>query len=230
MAQGRIDLAAAATRRVLAATSDPLQRTRFLPAHVEIMLAASDLAEARRASDELSSLAEGFGMETLGAMAQHARGAVALAEGDAQGAIDPLRRAQEVWQRVGAPYLSARIRVLVGRACRALGDEDGATLELDAARKIFVQLGAAPDVAAIDAMAAPPRVEAGRRASAHGLSAREREVLRLVAAGKTNKVIAGELFLSEKTVDRHVSNIFAKIDVSSRAAATAWAYQHGLAG
>ena len=230
MAQGRIDLAAAATRRVLAATSDPLQRTRFLPAHVEIMVAASDLAEARRASDELSSLAESFGMETLGAMAQHARGAVALAEGDAQGAIDPLRRAQEVWQRVGAPYLSARIRVLVGRACRALGDEDGAALELDAARKIFVRLGAAPDVAAIEAMAAPRRVETGRPASAHGLSAREREVLQLVAAGKTNKVIAAELFLSEKTVDRHVSNIFGKLDVSSRAAATAWAYQHGLVG
>jgi DNA-binding CsgD family transcriptional regulator/tetratricopeptide (TPR) repeat protein len=236
LAQGRVDLAAAATRRVLAATSDPLQRTRFLPAHVEIMLAAADLTEARRASDELSALAKDFGMEMLGAMAQHAKGAVALAEGDARGAIEPLRRAQEVWQRVGAPYLSARIRLLVARAFHTLGDEDGAALELDAAKKTFVQLGAAPDVAAIETMAAmaampaPARTEAASTGGAHGLSPREIEVLLLVAAGKTNKAIASKLFLSEKTVDRHVSNIFVKLDVPTRAAATAWAYQHHLLG
>jgi DNA-binding CsgD family transcriptional regulator len=232
MAQGRVDLAAAATRRVLSATTDPLQRTRFLPAHVEIMVAASDLDEARRAADELGSLAKGFGMEILGAMAQHATGAVVLAEGDARGAIGPLRDAQRVWQGVGAPYLSARIRLLVARAFQALGDEDGAALELDAAKKTFVQLGAAPDVAAIEAMraTAPARADAGPAPDSHGLSAREREVLRLVAAGKTNKAIANELFLSEKTVDRHVSNIFVKLDVSTRAAATAWAYQHRLVG
>jgi DNA-binding CsgD family transcriptional regulator/tetratricopeptide (TPR) repeat protein len=224
MAQGRLDAATAATRRVLSAISDPLQRTRYLPAHVEILLAASELGEARRASDELSTLAEGFGMELLTAMAQHAKGAVTLAEGDARGAIDPLRRAQEVWQRVGAPYVSARIRVLVARAYQALGDEDGAALELEAAKKTFVQLGAAPDLAAIEAMVAPPPPVA------HGLSAREVEVLRLVASGKSNKEIASALFLSVKTVDRHVSNIFVKLDVPSRAAATAWAYQHGLVG
>jgi DNA-binding CsgD family transcriptional regulator len=228
VAQGRVDAAAAASRRAVAATSHPLQRTRFLPAHVEIMLAAGDVAEARRAANELTTLADRFGMDVLGAMALHANGAVALAEGDARGALEPLRRAQEIWARVGAPYLSARIRVLVARACRALGDLDGSTLELQAARKIFVQLGAATNVAAVDAMtaaAAPPR-----EASTHGLSARELEVLRLVASGKTNKAIAGELFLSEKTVDRHVSNIFVKLSVPSRAAATAWAYQHGLIG
>jgi DNA-binding CsgD family transcriptional regulator len=226
LAQGRVDLAAAATRRVLSATSDPLQRTRFLPAHVEIMLAASDLGEARRAADELCVLAERFGMELLGAMAQHASGAVTLAEGDARGAIPPLRRAQEVWQRVGAPYLGARIRLLVARAFRALGDEDGAALELDGAKKVFIELGAAPDAAVIEAMAARAGASPGR--GAHGLSARELEVLLLVATGKTNKIIARELFVSEKTVDRHVSNIFAKLDVPSRAAATAWAYQHRL--
>ena len=115
--------AAAATRRVLSATSEPLKRARFLPAHVEIMLAASELDEARRAADELRAIAEGLGMETLGAMAEHAKGAVALAEGDARGAIEPLRSAQEVWQRVGAPYLGARMRVVVARAFRELGDE-----------------------------------------------------------------------------------------------------------
>jgi len=218
LAQGRVDLAAAAMRRVLAATTEPLLRTRYLPAHVEVMLAASELGEARQAADELCRLAEGFGMEVLGAMADHARGAVMLAEGDARGAIDPLRRAQDVWQRVGAPYLGARIRLVVARAFFALGDEDGAALERSAATKVFTELGAALD------LEAPPAK------GAHGLSARELEVLRRVAAGKTNKAIAGELFLSEKTIDRHVSNIFSKLDVPTRAAATAFAYRHGLVG
>jgi len=230
LAQGRIDLAAAASRRVVSATSDPLQRTRFLPSHVEIMLAASDVGEARRASDELSAAAEGLGMEMLSALAAHAKGAVMLAEGDARGAIDPLRHAHDEWQRVGAPYLSARIRLLLARAFQALGDHDGAQLELDAAKKVFVQLGAVPDVAAIEAMGAAAHPEARTTKGAHGLSARELEVLRLVASGKTNKAIADALFLSEKTIDRHVSNIFVKLNVSSRAAATAWAYQHGLFG
>ena len=224
VAQDRIDLAMAATRRVMSVTTDPLERTRFLPAHVEILLAASEIAEAREAADELGALAERYGTDVLSAMAQHAKGAVALAEGDARGAIDPLRRAQEVWQRVGAPYLSARIRLLMARAFRALGDEDGASLELDAARKIFVELGATPDVHAVAAMATHTRSDAGT----HGLSARELEVLRHVASGKTNKTIAGELFLSEKTIDRHVSNIFAKLCISSRSAATAYAYEHNL--
>jgi DNA-binding NarL/FixJ family response regulator len=169
-------------------------------------------------------------MEVLSAMAQHAKGAVALAEGDARGTVDPLRHAQDVWQRVGAPYLSARIRVLVARAFLQLGDHDSAALELDAARKLFVQLGAGPDVAAVDALAAPAAAEARPKSGAHGLSARELEVLLHVASGKTNKAIADVLFLSEKTVDRHVSNIFVKLNVSTRAAATAWAYKHRLAG
>src|SRR5215467_136531 len=229
LAQGRIDVAAAASRRVLSETSDPLKRTRFLPAHVEIMLAASDLGEARRASGELSELAERFGMELLSAMAQHAKGALALAEGDARSAIDPLRHARDAWQGVGAPYLSARVRLLMARAFQALGDTDGVALEVDAAKKVFNQLGAAPDVAAAEAIAAPAPVGA-RPTAAHGLSARELEVLLLVASGKTNKAIADALFLSEKTVDRHVSNIFVKLDVPTRAAATAWAYRHRLIG
>lgn len=230
LTQGRVDAAAAATRRVLSAATDPIQRARYLPAHVEIMLAASDPVEARRAADELGALAEGSGLEMLSAMAQHAMGAVALAEGDPGGAIDPLRRAQEAWQRVGAPYLVARVRVVVARAFQRLGDGDGAALELDAARKVFAGLGAAPDLAAVESISAPAPTRPGPGRSAHGLSARELEVLLLVASGKTNKVIAQELFLSEKTVDRHVSNIFAKLGVSTRAAATAWAYQHHLAG
>jgi len=231
VAQHRVDLAMAATRRVMSVTTDPLQRTRFLPAHVEILLAASDVAEAREAAEELGALADRFGMDVLGAMAQHAKGAVALAEGDALAAIHALRQAQEVWQRVDAPYLGARIRLLVARAFRVLGDEDGAALELDAARKVFVQLGAAPDAQAAAAMATTAiATPSGSAIDPRGLSPRELEVLRLVASGKTNKTIASELFLSEKTVDRHVSNIFGKLRVSSRAAATAWAYQHRIVG
>jgi DNA-binding NarL/FixJ family response regulator len=215
----------------MSVTTDPLQRSRFLPAHIEILHAASEIGEAREAAEELGALADRYGMDVLNAMAQHAKGAVALADGDARNAVHALRPAQEVWQRVGAPYLSARIRLLLARAFRALGDEDGAALEIDAARKVFVQLGAAPDVRAAAAMATPAATTTARSSlDTHGLSARELEVLRLVASGKTNKAIAGELFLSEKTVDRHVSNIFGKLNVSSRAAATAWAYQHHLVG
>lgn len=230
LAQGRVDLAAATSRRVLSATTDPLERTWYLPAHVEIMVAASDLDEASRAADELSATAAALGAELVGSMALHARGAVLLARGDARAAIDPLRRAQEAWQRVGAPYLVARIRLSVAKAFRELGDEDGAALELEGAKKTFETLGATADVAATEAVVAAAHPRAGRAPGAHGLSARELEVLRLVASGRTNRTIARELSLSEKTVDRHVSNIFAKLDVPSRAAATAWAFQHGLVG
>jgi DNA-binding CsgD family transcriptional regulator len=222
LAQGRTHAAAAAMRRAVRVTTDPLRRTRLLPAHIEIMLAAGDGQEARRACRELEEIAAQFDTGVLGALAAQARGAVELAEGDAQAALATLRRAWEAWQRLGAPYEAARVRLLVGLAHDALGDDDGAALELGAARAVFLELGAAPDVARLDAHA--------RRASRarHRLTDRELQVLRLVAAGKTNKVIAAELRLSEKTVDRHVSNIFDKLDVSSRAGATAYAYRNRL--
>jgi DNA-binding NarL/FixJ family response regulator len=223
LAQERRDAAASAIRRVIGATTDRLQRTRLLPAYVEIMLALGEIDEARVACQELEEIAASFGTEVLGAMAAHARGAIQLAKGDAQAAVDSLRRAFQVWQQVGAPYIAARIRVHLGCACRALGDEDGTMLELEAAREVFERLGAAPDVARVDELtkkAAPSHH--------HGLTPREIEVLRLVASGKTNKAIAKQLSLSEKTVDRHVSNIFVKVNVQSRAAATAYAYENGL--
>jgi DNA-binding CsgD family transcriptional regulator len=160
----------------------------------------------------------------MGAVSARARGSVELAEGDAQAALVSLRSAFAALQRVGAPYLAARARVLLACACQALDDEDGARLELQAARTAFERLGASSELAAIDALAA--RAVAAPNVS--GLSARELEVLRLVASGKTNKLIARELCLSEKTVDRHVSNILAKLDVPSRSAATAYAYEHKL--
>jgi ATP/maltotriose-dependent transcriptional regulator MalT len=156
----------------------------LLPAYVEIMLAAGNLDEARVASVELDEIARSFNMDLVGAMAAHARGALQLAEGDAQAAIEPLRHAFTVWQQVGAPYIAARVRVLVGLACRALGDEDGTALELAAARAVFEQLGAAPDLAHIDSF-----LERALPSDRHGLSPRELEVLRLVAAGKTNRLV-----------------------------------------
>jgi DNA-binding NarL/FixJ family response regulator len=159
----------------------------------------------------------------LGAMVAYAEGAVDLAEGDARAALLALRRAWQVWRDLEVPYEAARVRVLVGLACRALGDDDTAALELEAARGVFALLGAEPDLARVDSLTRRvPSIDA------HGLTPRELQVLRLVAAGATNKVIAVELALSERTVDRHVSNIFTKLGVSSRTAATAYAYEHQL--
>jgi DNA-binding CsgD family transcriptional regulator/tetratricopeptide (TPR) repeat protein len=223
LAQGNGDAAAAAIRRVAGETTEASKRAGLLPAYVEIMLAVGDIQEARRACRELEEISEDHASDMLGAMVVHARGAVDLAEGDTRAALVALRRAAQLWQELEAPYEAARSRWLVGLACRALGDDDAATLELDAARVAFTELGAAPDLARIDSLA--QHVASG---DAHGLSPRELEVLRLVAAGGTNKAIAAELVLSERTVDRHVSNIFTKLRVSSRAAATAYAYEHEL--
>ena len=170
-----------------------------------------------------SHIAADLDAPLLQAVAAAATGAVLLAEGDARAACYTLRRAWMAWRELDAPYEAARVRVLVGLACRALGDEDTAEMELDAARVVFEHLGAAPDLARVDSLV--------RRASSrwtHGLTPRELQVLRLVSAGRTNKAIAAELVLSERTVDRHVSNIFTKLGVSSRAAATAYAYEHRL--
>lgn len=223
LAQGRSEAACAGIRRVAGATSDRFERARLLPACIEILLAAGERREAGEAARELEAIAQSLDIDALTAMAAHARGAVALAEGDAGSALGPLRAACEAWQRLKMPYAAARTRMLIGLACRAAGDGDGAEMALAAARTTFKKLGAAPDLARLDALTQPAPSQPSR-----GLSSRELQVLRLVATGKTNKAIARELVLSEKTIDRHVSNIFTKLDVSSRAAATACAYQNGL--
>jgi DNA-binding CsgD family transcriptional regulator len=219
LAQGDLDAAKAAIRRVVDETTEPLNRAALLPAFAEIMLAAGEPDEARRASGELEELAAGTGRPMLQATAAHVRGAVELGAGDSQAALPALRDAARLWQELDAPYEVARVRMLVGLACRELGDGDTATLELDAARGAFEQLGAAPDLA---------RLRSLTGAAPHGLSARELEVLRLVASGKTNRQIAEELVVSEHTVARHVQNIFAKLGVSSRTAAAAFAFEHRL--
>jgi DNA-binding CsgD family transcriptional regulator len=223
LAQGRTEVAAAASRRVVGETSETFRRAKLLPAHVEIMLTAGDLLAARDAAAELAQIADAYDTPALRAMADHARGAVLLADGDAQAALVTLRAAWQVWRELQAPHEAARVRLLIGLACRKLGDEEAATMELDAARGVFAQLGATPDLARLEALA-----HRDAAAKAHGLTARELQVLRLLATGTTNHAIADELFVAEKTVDRHVSNIFTKLGVSSRAAATAYAYQHRL--
>jgi ATP/maltotriose-dependent transcriptional regulator MalT len=230
LAQGDREGATNFIRRVVGATNDPFLRTRFLPAYVEISLAAGDLEGARAASSELQRTAATFNTEVLSAIAQHAYAAVSLVEGNPQAVLDPARRSFRIWQQLGAPYLAARLRVLLARACLALEDTESAQMELECAREVFEQLGAGPDVAAVTALEQTFGSGGGTPAPCkpHRLTQRELQVLRLVAKGCTNKVIARELSLSEKTVDRHVSNIFAKISVSSRAAATAFAYEHQL--
>jgi DNA-binding CsgD family transcriptional regulator len=150
-------------------------------------------------------------------------GAVLLAEGNARDAFAELRGAYTSWRELDAPYQAARVRVLIGLACRELRDDGGAELEFDAARGLFEDLGAIPDLERLNRLSGTPAPRV-----VGGLSAREREVLALLASGKTNRAIAAELVLSEKTVARHVSNIFTKLEVSSRAEATAYAYKHGL--
>jgi DNA-binding CsgD family transcriptional regulator len=223
LAQGWGDVAAAGIRRVLDETQDAIGRSKVLPAYIEIMLEAKDLGAGRKAADELQQIANDFGAPYLRALAAHAMGAVLLAEGNARAALAELRGAHTAWRELDAPYQVARVRVLIGLACRELGDGGGAGLEFDAARGLFEALGAIPDLERVSRLLGTPALR-----GAGGLSAREREVLALLASGKTNRAIAAELFLSEKTVARHVSNIFTKLELASRAEATAYAYKHGL--
>lgn len=223
LAQGKVEAAAAAIRRVVEEARDRSARSGVLPAHVEIMLAVGDVPSARASAEELSEIAADFDAPLLRAAAAHAQGAVLLVEDDAPAALDVLRDAWTILEELEAPYQAARVRVLIGRACRTLGDEDTAEMELDAARGVFQQLGAEPDLARVEALIQRPASDDPRE-----LTPRQLQVLRRVAAGETNKAIADALFISERTVERHVSNIFTKLDVSSRAAATAHAYEHEL--
>ena len=178
---------------------------------------------ARTGAEELLEIARDLDVPIMRAVAAHAQGAVTLLEGDARAALDTLRRAWLTWQELEAPYEAARVRILVGLACRNLGDQNSAEMEFDAARWVFQQLGAVSDIARAEELS---RKTATRAAG--GLTAREVQVLALAATGKTNQEIAASLVISEHTVRRHLQNIFAKIGVSSRAAATAYAYQHDL--
>ena len=223
LAQGHTDAASTAIRLALDDAPGGPNRSRLLAAYAEIMLAVGDVTAARTAAEELAVLAGDLDAPVLRAMAAQANGEVLLAESDGRAALGVLRQAWTIWQEMSAPYEAARVRVVIGLACRLLGDRDAAEMELDAACWIFAHLGAATDLARVEALR-----PGESPAAAHRLSVRELEVLRLVAAGKSNRTIAAELFISERTVERHMSNIFAKLNVSSRAAATAYAYENQL--
>lgn len=218
LARGQGEAALAAVERLLEESAGAVARCRLLPAAVEVFLASEQVDRARSAADELASLACS---ELLTATAAESSGAVELAADDPAGALPFLRRAGQLWVRASAPYDAARVGVLRGRALARLGDAEAARRELEAARDCFRRLGARPAADEVSALLAPA-------ASPAGLTTREVEVLRLVATGRTNPQIAANLVLSEKTVARHLSNIFTKLDVGSRTAAAAYAYEHDL--
>lgn len=223
LARGEVKAAQSEIRHVVDVVVEPGKRAEALAAQAEIAMAAQDLATARCAADELSKIATKIGAEFLLAVASYAHGAVLLAERDVQAALPSLRQALGAFRHLEAPYEAARVQVLLARVYRAQGNQESAVHELQAAREAFRKLGAATDLAQIDAL-----VDLPTSSQAGPLTQREIEVVKLVASGITNRAIAKKLNISEKTVARHLNNIFNKLDLSSRAAATAYAYQHGL--
>jgi len=218
LAQGQIDVAKAMIGRALGEAEDPMSRARSLGPAVEISLAADDTGAARIAAEELRAIAAEIGTPLLKAHAAHAIGAVLMAANDTKAALIELRTAFSGYHALDALYHGARARLLVAAACEALGDHDAAAMEAAAAHATLDALHAATSSTIATKAPVPP----------DGLSARELEVLALLSQGKTNRTIAHELFISEKTVASHVSHIFTKLGVASRSAATAYAYDHHL--
>jgi DNA-binding CsgD family transcriptional regulator len=223
LAQGRREEAVAAIRRALETAVDMPRKTALLPAGIEIFIACGDLDSAERLCGEMSDIAELFGTEILARVADQGQGTMALARKNFADAVAALSRALRYWLEFGAPYLAARLRVDIARGCAELGDFEKAEQEFDAAEKVFRDLGAAPDLARLNETRPGAHATTG-----DALTARERQVLSLVAEGSTNREIAEELRVSSKTVNRHVENIFGKLGVSSRAAAVAKALKSGL--
>jgi DNA-binding CsgD family transcriptional regulator len=220
LAQRRIDAATTIITQLLADNAwNRLERGRLLPARVQIAVAAGDVGAAAEAVAELSQIAADFDSALFTANALTARGRLELAQDDPAAAGKTLRDALREWQGLDVPYEVATVRLLLGQACRECGDEEAAAKSFATAEAIFERLGAA-----LDARHVRDLTEGGASASPGGLTDRETDVLRLVADGKTNKEIATELFLSERTVARHLSNIFTKIGVTTRTAAAAFFY------
>jgi DNA-binding NarL/FixJ family response regulator len=222
LAQGRSDLALASIRPAVERSRSPNVRARLLAVYCEILLAADEPAAARVAVGELEDIADALDAPLARALFAQSIGCVLLTEGDLRAGLESLQGARALWLELAAPYEAARVRVRIARACRALGDRDTERMETEAARATFEELGAAPEIERLSALSK------GERGTAGGLTRRETEVIRLVSTGRTNRQIAEELFISEKTVARHISNIFRKLGLSTRAAATAYAYEHDL--
>jgi ATP/maltotriose-dependent transcriptional regulator MalT len=224
-AQGKRDLAALSIRRLHSERQSSVLRPDVLLAAVEILTSVGDVETARIATDELSRIRERYPVPAVRALAAHATGAVRFAEGDLPAALSSFREAWTLWQEVGVPYEAARVRVLLGQVCEQLGDHVAAKFEFDGARQFFQRVSAEPDMVRVDTLR-----QHAKRTGAHTLSARELQVIALVATGRTNREIGRQLSISERTVDRHVSNILLKLNLPSRSAATAYAYEHDLIG
>ena len=223
LAQGDVQASKLAIQQLMGVVQAPGPRARVLDAYVEIMLSGGDVAAARAAAEELAGIAKQQDIPFLQALSSRALGAVLLAEGDAQAALATLRHSWTIWLQLGAPYEAARVQILISLSLRHLGDNESATQELTAARQHFLSLGAAADVSHVDRL-----LDTDASKSDSPLSIRELQVLKLVASGITNRAIADKLNISEKTVARHLSNIFTKLDLTSRSAATAYAYDHQI--
>lgn len=224
LAEGDVAAASAGIRRALTEVTAKPDRLDLLKAAVTIHLEEGRIEAARDAVTEFEGITANLPLPVIEAETAAVRGTLALAEGDPGRALPLLRRAVGIWQEQGAPHERAALNVTIGQACRALADQDGARLEFSAARETFERLGARPDLARLDRIVAPT---AGA-SETHGLTPREVEVLCLIARGEANRAIAKELHLSERTVHRHVSNIFTKLDVDSRTAAVAYGIRHGI--
>ncbi|MBY5162682.1 LuxR family transcriptional regulator [Salsipaludibacter albus] len=224
LAEGEVDRATNALERLVDAARGELERATLLPALVEARLAGGEVERARSTAERLAGLDDRLDVEWVRASAERALGAVCLAEGRPPAALAHLRVACETWRSLGIPHEVAMTRLLVARACRDTGDLDTARIEADAVRRTAADLGAAPLADLVDGLFDDEPAAPG------GLTEREIEVLSEVATGKTNRAVAERLFISDKTVARHLSNIYTKLDLSSRAAATAWAYEHEVVG
>jgi len=220
---GQIENARSSITHALNETQRLKNKPEVLFAYVEIMLAGGDTGEARSALNKLKEIARGHKAPLLLALAGHGEGAVLMAEGNSDEALANLRNARNLWEELKVPYEAARVRALIAMVYRRMGDEDSAIKEYEAARWAFQQLNAMPDIARIDEHFDPKNTDV-----AGSLTQREKQVLQLVADGKSNKAIASQLFISERTVERHLSNLFTKLQVSSRTEATAHAYKHKL--
>ena len=223
LAQGQIEAAHAAIRKLVEEVHEFAPRARALDAYVEVALAANDPATARAALDELLQVADHHNVPMLRAMSSRAAGAVLLSEGNAHAAMAELRLSWSLWCELRAPYETARTQILIAQAFRILGDEENASAELGTARNAFEKLGASVDLRRADKL-----LSKEGHLSEGPLTEREVQVLRLVASGITNRAIAQQLCISEKTVARHLSNIFTKLGLYSRTAATAYAYDNKL--
>ncbi|HEX6760253.1 MAG TPA: response regulator transcription factor, partial [Propionibacteriaceae bacterium] len=222
LGQGNAQAAGAGLRRVLAERERAGDRLILLPAAVEVCLAAGRIDDAKDFITEMAQTAHTYPTTAMRAILDTAHGAVALSEDRPADALARLRAASERWRELDAPYEIAQVGARIGEGCRALGDEEGARMEFRAALATFERLGARPDASRVRGLLS------GRNAHLAALSPREIEVLGLIAMGRTNAEIATQLYLSERTIHRHVSNILTKLDVRSRTSAAAYAVQHGL--